>query len=121
MSKRRVPPLDGEGLVVPVVFGANHVDIGVNPSLGGCARAADGLSDLLRQGFGGRGQRAVAADQGGLMLLLLCARQRGGGGGDAAEQEGGRGGGRREGWYEEEREEVPAEVEVVMVVRESEL
>jgi hypothetical protein len=119
VSKRRVPPLDGEGLIVPVVFGANHVDIGVNPSLGGGARPADGLADLLRQGFGGRGQRAVAADQGGLMLLW--ARQRGGRGGDAADQEGGRGGGRREGWYEEEREEVPVEVEVVMVVRESEL
>ena len=54
-GRREVPPLDGEGLVVPVVFGANHVDIGVNPSLGGRARPADGLSDLLRQGFGERG------------------------------------------------------------------
>ena len=57
---KRVPPLDGEGLVVPVVFGANHVDIGINPSLGRGARAADGFADFLRQGFRCR-QRSQAA------------------------------------------------------------
>lgn len=70
-----VPPLDGEGLVVPVIFGANHVDIGINPSLGGGARAADRFSDFLRQCFRCR-QLAEAADRSYLMLLVLVLRAR---------------------------------------------
>lgn len=44
-----LPPLDGEGLIVPIFLGANNIDIGVNFGLRGSAGAASGFSDLLRQ------------------------------------------------------------------------
>lgn len=88
--------MDGEGLVVPVVFGANDVDIRINPSLGGAARATNGFANLLRQGFRERGQWVQAADRRRTRLLALAllllqwARERGGGRGDEAEEgEGG--------------------------------
>lgn len=55
----RVPPSDGEGLVIPVVLRADHINFCVDPRLGGGAGLTDGFSDLLRQGFGkGRSDRA---------------------------------------------------------------
>jgi hypothetical protein len=48
-------PLDGEGLVVPVLLGAQHVDVGVDPGLG---HGADlGLDPARCPGGGGRAQR----------------------------------------------------------------
>ena len=54
----KLPPLDGERLVIPIFLGAKDVDVGVNPSFGGGAGAADGFADFLSQG-GGRRRRPV--------------------------------------------------------------
>lgn len=83
-ERQRLPPLDSEGLIVPIVFGTDHVDIGVNPSLRGCAGAADGLADLLSQGFRRERKRGKTA-------AAVGVRKRAGGGGrcDATEEEDG--------------------------------
>lgn len=63
--------MDGEGLVVPVLLGANDVDVGVNPRFGGGADAACGLADSVgrhpvRRDDGGGGERdPVAEERGG--------------------------------------------------------
>jgi len=60
-----LPPLDVEGLVVPIFLGANDVDIGVDAGLGGRAGAARGLSDFLGHGVQGRRRRRRASERGG--------------------------------------------------------
>lgn len=70
-KRMKIPPLDGKRLVIPVILRADDIDVGVNPSLRGSARAANRFTDLLRQ--------RVGKASGG--------REGGGGGGDAAEEE----------------------------------
>lgn len=94
-QEHRIPPLNGEGLIVPVVLGANHIDIGVHPSLGWGARAADCLPDLLRQGFRwGERTDAVLLAGGGLVVAAVVVGRRGREwgrcGGYAAKEEEGR-------------------------------
>lgn len=73
--------MDGEGLIVPVLLGADHVDIGVYPRLGGGAGAANRFADLLRQGFGKRVKRPLRA-------VRVGARERSRRRRDAAEDDG---------------------------------
>lgn len=70
--------MDGEGLIVPVLLGADDVDIGVYPRLGGGAGAANRFADLLRQGFGKWVKRPLRA-------VRVGARERSGRRRDAAE------------------------------------
>jgi hypothetical protein len=44
-----LPPLNGEGFIVPIFLRANNIDISVNSGLRGGAREANGFSDLVRQ------------------------------------------------------------------------
>ena len=44
--------MNDERLVIGVLLRANDIDVGINPSLGGCARATNRLPNPLRQGFG---------------------------------------------------------------------
>lgn len=95
--------MDGEGFVVPVLLGADDVDIGVYPGLGGGAGAANRFTDLLRQGFGGRVERPLRA-------VGVGAREGSRGVSDAAEEEeerlGGRSGEEGRAGEEERREEL---------------
>ena len=67
-DRKSIPPLDGESFVVPILFRALHVDIGVHPGLGHNPWPPDRLSYLLRQ-IGGRGE-----DKGPLLGHLPLSR-----------------------------------------------
>lgn len=64
-----LPPLQAERLVIPILLGANDVDVGVNPRFGGSADTAGGLADTGRGhsvgedgGGGGGGEGGLAAE-----------------------------------------------------------
>ena len=67
-DRTSIPPLDRESFIVPILFRALHVDIGVHPGLGHNPWPPDRLSYLLRQ-IGGRGE-----DKGPLLGHLLFSR-----------------------------------------------
>lgn len=92
--KIKLPPLDNEALVIPVLLGADHIDVGINPSLGFGAGKAGRFADPLLQGF--RLRRQAIEPRGNLAVLRgVRVRERRGGVEPAEEEEKGEGNGRR--------------------------
>lgn len=88
MEKNRLlPPLNGEGLIVPVVLRSDHVNIGINPSLGGSARAANRFPDLLSQGFLRRWRTKTRRWRRRGVVVVVGRREGGGGGSNPTEEE----------------------------------
>jgi len=48
-QKTNIPPLNGERLIVPVVFRTYHIGISINPSLGRGTGSAKRFANFLRQ------------------------------------------------------------------------